>query len=242
MKRKIFALLLPFLFFLSACNNWGDKIKMNEGEVYYKEPAGKTEAETLAKYLVTTGYFDGTPATVQLLKDGDFYTVNFVIKKGMSEDSSVVEDYKRMSPLLSYNVFQGTIVNIGLCNTDLEREKYIPGFNFGKLIRFGDDDLYYLDRIDKKTAKKFGKYLQESGFFSGRGLNAQLSKKGNVYQFKYNVQKDYEKDEQYRATARAYATLLSRDLFDSAEVEIHLCDNYFNTLAVERSSTKKEEK
>ncbi len=242
--RKIIYTLFIFTVVLlfTACDDYGDKIEMNGGEVYYKEPATNSEATALAKYLVASDYFDGSPATVQLLKANDSYTVNFVVKKGMAEDSSVVKGYRAMSPLLSYQVFNGAIVNIGLCNTELELVHLLAGYNFGKLITFGDDDLYYTEGIDKKLAQRFGDYLRETSFFSGKGLNAQLNKKGDIYQFKYNVQDGYEKDEQYKATARAYAVLLSRDLFDDAEVEIHLCDDYFNTLAVVTSGRPKKKK
>jgi len=143
----------------------------------------------LADYLIEIGYFKDETVTVQLLKDDEEYTVNFVLQEGKSQDSTIQDIFREMSPLISYAVFDGAIVNIGLCDENLETEYYIPGFNYGKLIYFDKDKLYYTDNVDRETAEKFGDYLVKTTFFSNRGLEAQLTKKDDTYQFRYIVKK-----------------------------------------------------
>ncbi len=225
-------LLISFLFLLTSCNSFGESIEVKGGEVFYQKPVTATEAQALADYLIEIGYFKDETVTVQLLKDDEEYTVNFVLQEGKSQDSTIQDIFREMSPLISYAVFDGAIVNIGLCDENLETEYYIPGFNYGKLIYFDKDKLYYTDNVDRETAEKFGDYLVKTTFFSNRGLEAQLTKKDDTYQFRYIVKKGYEKKQDYKKTAEEYAELLSKRVFDNAPVEIHMCDENWNTLLI----------
>lgn len=232
MKNIILILwVLIFAVFISACDNYGELVEKNKGEVYYKDPITKQQAESLANYLYEIGYFDGNEKSVQLLKDGDNFTVNFVVKQGAADKKENVDLFKSFSPLLSYGVFDGALVNIAMCDDHFKTLKFIPGFNYGKLMRFGDDELYYTKEIDKQTAKKLGEFLRESKFFQSKGLQVQITKKGDVYQFKYVIKEGADKDDSYKATVGAFGQLISQNVFDNQRVDMHLCDDNFNTLA-----------
>ena len=98
-------------------------------------------------------------------------------------------------------------------------------------MKFGEDELYYTKNIDTSTVKKLGEFLRQSGFFQSKGLRAQITKSGGVYQFKYVINKGYDKDNTYRATVRAFGKLISENVFNNQRVDMHLCDDDFNTLA-----------
>lgn len=224
----VFALFLTA--FITSCSDYGEKVVHNAGDVYYKEPVTEEEANKLGKYLAENGYFDGIEKSVQLLKEGDYYTVNFVVKEGASSNPENINIFKSFSPILSYDVFDGAIVNVAMCNETFESEYLIAGFNYGRLMKFGDDKLYYTDKIEEEKAEALGNFLRQSGFFQGTGLSAQITKEGNLYQFKYVVKPGLEKDETYKVTARAFGIMISGGVFNNEKLDVHLCDDFFNTL------------
>ena len=73
MKNKNFfyksIILLGFVLFIAACNNYGEKLKFNGATLYYKSPVTLEDANKLGEYLVETDFFDGTPKTLQLNKN-----------------------------------------------------------------------------------------------------------------------------------------------------------------------------
>lgn len=233
MKNKI---LVPFvllaMFVIAACSEYGEKVIHNNGEVYFKEPATETEANALGQYLVSSGYFDSIPKSVQLLKEGSTYTVNFVVKKGVSANQEITNDFKLLSPAISYDVFNGSLVNIGLTDDKFESEFFIVGYNFGERIFFGNDRLYYTKDISNEIANALGNFLQESGFFQGTGLQAQITKEGEAYQFKYIVKQGFENDAQYKATVSAFGLLISQAVFSGQRLDIHLCNDFMETIEV----------
>lgn len=233
MYNKIFLLIIIFATpIIVACSNYGKKIEFNKGEVYYKEPVTEAEAKALGEYLVSSGYFDNNPKSVQLLKEGAKYTVNFVVKEGVTDDEETVKTFKIASSQISYDVFDGAIVNIGLTNEYFKTERFIEGFTLGKRLLFGKDQLFYTESIEKDIAEKLGNFLVENGFFKGEGLQAQITQKGETYQFKYVIMQGYEKDNEYHNTVAVFAELISGLVLSGQKVEIHLCNDFFETLKV----------
>ena len=230
MKKFILPLMFVALAFAVSCSSWGEKVEHNKGEVYYKEPVTKVQADALGKYLADIGYFDGVAKSVQVLKNDNYYTVNFVVKEGADKNPDNVATFKSFSPILSYSVFNGELVNIGMCDAEFKTLQLIAGFNYGKQVKFGNDELYYEKPVTKEQIDKLGAFLRESGFFQGTGLQAQLKKEGNLYQFRYVVKTGLENDESYKATVKAFGSLISSGPLNNEKVDIHLCDNFFNTL------------
>ncbi|MDD3741187.1 MAG: hypothetical protein PHH30_08095 [Bacteroidales bacterium] len=105
--------------------------------------------------------------------------------------------------------------------------------NYGKKKMFDSTELYYTDKVTEAEADLVGKYLQEQGFTEGDDTKTvQLTKEGDIYQFRMVVKEGYEKDEDYILIAETFAYNLSKDVFDGEEVEIHLCDTKLETLKV----------
>jgi hypothetical protein len=110
-------------FFLG--NDYGAKKLFDGTEVYYKKPVTEKEAEKFGKYLVETGFTDGSTKTVQLLKEGDTYQVRMVQRKGVQIDAIYSDLFKEMAKKLSEDVFRKAPVVIHLCDDKLKTTKVI---------------------------------------------------------------------------------------------------------------------
>lgn len=113
----------------------------------------------------------------------------------------------------------------------------IAGFvscsNYGEKKMFDSTELYYTDKVTEAEADALGKFLQDEEFTDGSDTKTvQLTKEGDVYQFRLVVKEGYEKDEDYIAIAEAFAGQISENVFEGKEVEIHLCDDKLKTLKV----------
>jgi hypothetical protein len=105
--------------------------------------------------------------------------------------------------------------------------------DYGRKLKYGSTELYYTDKVTKKEAKALGEYLVETNFTKGeQKKTVQLTKEGDVYQFRMVVKKGYLDDAEYDAIAASYAYNISKDVFDGKEVEIHFCDDQLGTKKV----------
>jgi hypothetical protein len=107
------------------------------------------------------------------------------------------------------------------------------GDGYGTKLEYGSTELYYTDEVTESEAKALGDYLEETKFTEGdETKTVQLTKEGDVYQFRMVVKDSYLDDEDYEAIAAFYAYTLSEEVFDGEEVEIHLCDVKLETKKV----------
>jgi len=109
---------------------------------------------------------------------------------------------------------------------------YYPGER-GTRIKYGNDELYYTDAVTEEEALELGEYLVNTGFFNEENKgSAQLTKEDNVYQFRVVVNESAVDDIEYIKTAGMFAAHISNDVFGDKLLEIHLCNNGFETLQV----------
>ena len=106
------------------------------------------------------------------------------------------------------------------------------GQGYGKLIKYGSDELYYTSSVSAAQASMLGEYLLEYEFFTNQGVSVQLNKVADTYEFRMIVKEGLDKDQDFIEIAKLMSAELSYDVFDDAQVDIHLCDEYFNTLRV----------
>lgn len=114
------------------------------------------------------------------------------------------------------------------------------GPNLGKKLTFNGGDLYYTANVSEDQAKKLGDYLVKEGFYDGKPKTVQLNKNGDVIEFRFVVKEEFREDEKYLKTTRLFSHSLSRDVFDGAKVEVHVCDEKMNTLKVLSGDLGKE--
>jgi hypothetical protein len=104
--------------------------------------------------------------------------------------------------------------------------------SWGNKLIFNGGDLYYTSSVKETEARKLGEYLTQGGFFDGSPISVQIQKSRDIWEFRMVVKQGYEKDEKVAEDMKGVAAELSKNVFEGALVDIHLCDPYFKTLRV----------
>jgi hypothetical protein len=230
MKKYLFHAIL--LFVLVSCSNYG-KEKIYDGtELYHTDKVTDAESDALGKYLVDNKFADGKTKTVQLTKSDNTYQFRMVVKEGIDKDTAYAKTAKFLATMLSAQVFNGSPVEVQLCDDQLATLKTLTSDDFGKMKNFDGVGLFHSKNITDAEFNAMGNYLVSSKFADGRAKNAEITKSGNIYQFKFVVKKGIDKDPSYLENGKAFASQLSSGVFNGAPVEVLMCDDYFNTLVV----------
>lgn len=103
---------------------------------------------------------------------------------------------------------------------------------YGTKLEFNGGEVYYTKNATEAEARKLGEYLVKEQFFDGKPKTVQLDKSGSTYQVRMVVQAGKEKDEPYVEIVKTAAQEFSRDVFNNAPTEVHLCDERLKTLRV----------
>lgn len=102
--------------------------------------------------------------------------------------------------------------------------------DYGRELKFNQGQLFYTSTVSESEAQKLGQYLIQQGFFDGKEKSIQLNKSGDIYQFRMVIKKGYEQDPNFINFAKQISQELSKDVFNDAPVEIHLCNQNLQTL------------
>lgn len=127
-KQNIFGgvmVLAILLAFGLACNQYGEKLEFNGGELYYTKNVTEAEAKKLGEYLVKEGFYDGKMKTVQLDKEGGTYQFRMVVIEEKRNDESTLEIFKTFASQISKDVFADAPVEIHVCDENLKTLKVI---------------------------------------------------------------------------------------------------------------------
>lgn len=107
------------------------------------------------------------------------------------------------------------------------------GQDFGTALTFNGSQLFYKPPVTEKEARTLGQYLVESWFSDVKDpKTVQLTKSGSTYECRVPIKKGLENDQESLQQMKAMAQQLSRDVFNNAEVDIHMCDDELNTIRV----------
>jgi hypothetical protein len=104
--------------------------------------------------------------------------------------------------------------------------------SYGTKLVFNGGELYYTKNVTETEANKLGDFLVGSGYFTGDKKSVQLDKSGETYQVRMAVKEGIDKDEKFLALYPVYAAAISKNVFNGAQVEIHLTDAQLKTLKV----------
>ena len=231
---KIGMLLIVFLAFV-ICRNYGERLEFNKGEIYYKSPITDSEAKKLGEYLIEKGFFDGNPKSLQLVKQDEKYKIRFVIKEEMRERKNILNSLEQISALTSSAVFDDSPVEVDICDNRFNTVSEIKGIKYGKSLEFGKDVIFYDESISKEHADNLGNYLISIGTFMDLGIMIRLEKTDSVYLIHLPVQENMDEDPSYIEAVKIVAKAISEEIFSETQVDVHLCDDLFETLKVVRS-------
>lgn len=124
------------------------------------------------------------------------------------------------------NIFGGVMVLAILLAFGLACNQY------GEKLEFNGGELYYTKNVTEAEAKKLGEYLVKEEFYDGKEKTVQLDKEGGTYQFRMVVVEDKRNDESTLEIFKTFASQISKDVFNDAPVEVHVCDENLKTLKV----------
>jgi len=232
MKKLLFLLPVLLVTLLSACTNYGKEKVYDGTEVYHTSQVTDAEADAVGNYLISQKFADGQPKTVQLAKSGNTYQFRMVVKDGIDKDTSYAKIAKFFISMLSAQVLNGAPAEMHFCDDHLKTLKVIVADDYGKEKIFNATSLLHSRNITDAEVNALGNYLVTAKFANGRAKSALVTKSGDTYQFKFVVRKDAEKDADYLANGKVFASDLSKDVFKGAPAEVLMCDPYFNTLVV----------
>ena len=109
---------------------------------------------------------------------------------------------------------------------------FISCGDHGTLLEFNGGELYYTSVVSEREAYRLGEFLVDSEFFDGELKTVQIDKTGNTYEFRMVIKKGIDKDEEFIQLAKIFSNELSENVFDGYDVDIHMCDEYLNTIRV----------
>ena len=99
-------------------------------------------------------------------------------------------------------------------------------------LRFNGGQVLYTPAVTTEEATRLGEYLVAQKFFDGQPKTVQLDRRGNAWEFRMVLKKGFAPDEEYIDSTRAFGLQLSEEVFHSAPVEIHLCDEHLKAVRV----------
>lgn len=135
--KKLFFFFFSTILVLTSCEDYGNKVSINnKSDVFYKGN-GVTEADAkkLGNFLLKQGYFTTVDnRSVQLLKDGDTYIVKFVVdeEKLKKDKENVVLGFKVWQMWIQDGVFNGAKTKLILADSQLEDLQTVGEFTVGE--------------------------------------------------------------------------------------------------------------
>lgn len=110
---------------------------------------------------------------------------------------------------------------------------------FGKLKKFNDGgiEVYYTSNVTENETDKFGHYMENEWPSRSKDnpMSFQLNKSGKTYIVKFVAKEEAlarDDKEDVIGTFERLGGRWSREVFDGAKVEVHLCDEHLETQKV----------
>jgi len=120
------AKLLNGLVLLTGATNYGMRMEINHGDLYYTSAVSKDDAKRLGDFLVQQKIFDGRQISMQLTKNGQTVQVRFPVKPGFEKNEAYVASVQALGVQISQQVFQGAPLEVDLCDDALKTLRAVP--------------------------------------------------------------------------------------------------------------------
>lgn len=251
---KSFILSLLVAVSLTACSNYGKKIKVEgiKGEVYYKgDGVTEDDAKKTGEFLKQVYFTADKAGSAQITKEGEEYTLRFVYKKSVYDSLKGIDDaFKIIGVKASKEVFGGKKVNIALANEHFKDYKTIPydeatakameapapvkddvAFNkadFDHDAAGGVD--FYWKGISDDESKTIADYIVKNGSFSGGTAEIYMTKEGDRYILRFPMIESARTDPSILATVEKVTKEIKDNVFANVPFSFFATDEQMNTV------------
>lgn len=203
------------------------QIEAGGGIVYYKPHISKSEAESLAKYLVDQEFSE---FEILLGKNENAYELSIVSTYSSEEiDDETILDFQILSGAMSSDVFRGAKVDINLCDENLKVLHAIPSSDAILRKEFNGGILHYFPTISEWEMEAVGNYLIELGYFDGEESEVILGQYENAYHLALVLEENIEDDDVIQLLKEVCKDL-SEAIFNGNKVYISLVDENYDIL------------
>lgn len=104
--------------------------------------------------------------------------------------------------------------------------------NAGTELNVGNIQVFYKAPTTADEAMRMAEFLKDNGWGEDNEVTVQLTRQGETYEVHVVVKKGIEQDPEYIASFKLLGDELSSEVFGDAKVDVHLADDYLNTIRV----------
>ncbi|AJH00344.1 hypothetical protein LF65_03791 [Clostridium beijerinckii] len=98
-------------------------------------------------------------------------------------------------------------------------------------LDYGENHLFYTNKITESQAKKLGDYLNSEGYFTPSSkVDVKIDKQDTLYILSLVVEGDYKSNTSYVEPMKAISKEISKNVFENNKVRIYLCNDRFRVL------------
>ena len=231
-KVQIFFAFILFITVNAFGQDFGKSLDFNKGEIFFKNDTDSILVKNLGAYLMKTEFFDGAPKSIQFLTDNNKYIIKMIVDDSLLTAKQYLSQVSYFSHEISENVLDNKIVDFYLSSEYFETKLIVEGFDLGKKINFGKDEVYYWKGITLEKANEFGTYLSKVGFFSDDGKIVRIYRDLGILHIAFTILDGYDKKADYIKLVYTFAKQVSDEFADKGKVMIHLTDSHFNDLRI----------
>jgi hypothetical protein len=259
MKKNIqplFVLSLLLLSMLTACTNYGKKVKVDgtKAEVFYKgEGVTEADAKKVGDFLKDEGFLTKDKgASIQITKEGEAYVVRFVYNKEYYDKTVGLENvFKQYGIKMSKQIFDGKKVTIALADNKFSDFKTIPfdevaaktpetpaapGNEVGNLTK-GDFDhdkeggvSFYWKDVSDNESKRIADYIVKNGAFANGAAEIYITMDGDRCILRFPVREEYRNDPAAIAELQKVSKEIKDNLFPNSPYSFQMTDERLNAL------------
>lgn len=225
----------------------GTPLEFGKMMLFYTTGVSSAEAGAVGRFLVKID-FVGAFKVVQIDRKNDKFLFRMVGNRegfrtaGEKDIAGLRVMMARMTAYLSVFAFRAAPVEFHLCDkklkplmtTRMDRRFQKALKDLGILLEFPSGWVFVASESLRADGVRLGNHLEESGVFKGDDKPLfQLDRKNGQLILRREIKKGQEKDPRFCAQMKAFATGISRKVFNHAPIILLLCngDSAFETLA-----------
>lgn len=159
--------------------DYGTRIKIDRGELFYTENVDAATAQKLGDFFKEEKFFD-RKISIQIHKEGDRLQIRMPVKAGSEKDPDLILDARRTLYMISENTLPDTPLEFHFCDTQLQTLRMVKPLDseLGTRLSFDWGRMYYSVVVTREQAEAMANKLANGNFFNGDGYMLQYDKVG----------------------------------------------------------------